>query len=123
MIALSYFFFSFQTFDPVSSLNFTPTEGNFKPLQQQQQQPPPQPPSVLSFFTGNKDNNNNNNKIAKYGEQNQSAIIDAYLGQRRDGFFVEAGAWDGEYLSNTKFFEKERNWTGLLVEPNKAAFR
>lgn len=32
------------------------------------------------------------------------------------GFFVEAGALDGEYMSNTLRLEKELNWTGLLVE-------
>ena len=35
----------------------------------------------------------------------------------RNGFFLEAGATDGESGSNTLFFELERNWTGLLVEP------
>jgi FkbM family methyltransferase len=33
------------------------------------------------------------------------------------GFFVEAGANDGLAESNTRLFELERNWTGLLVEP------
>nr|XP_045620520.1 uncharacterized protein LOC123771839 [Procambarus clarkii] len=32
------------------------------------------------------------------------------------GFFVEAGALDGEYLSNTLWLERWRRWTGLLVE-------
>ena len=34
------------------------------------------------------------------------------------GFFIEAGASGGEVLSNTLYFEKKFNWTGLLVEPN-----
>ena len=34
------------------------------------------------------------------------------------GFFVEAGAYNGEELSNTLYFEKERGWTGLLIEPD-----
>ena len=36
---------------------------------------------------------------------------------QENGFFVESGAFDGEYLSNSLFFERERRWTGLLVEP------
>lgn len=35
-----------------------------------------------------------------------------------EGFFIEAGALDGEYLSNSLWLEKELNWTGLLIEPN-----
>lgn len=35
---------------------------------------------------------------------------------------MECGAADGELLSNSLLFEMERNWTGLLVEPNKMFF-
>ncbi|XP_045117881.1 protein Star-like isoform X2 [Portunus trituberculatus] len=45
------------------------------------------------------------------------------LGKRPPGFFVEAGALDGEYLSNTLHLEKVYGWTGLLVEPNPNAFK
>lgn len=34
------------------------------------------------------------------------------------GFFIEAGAANGEYLSNTLYFEMFYGWGGLLVEPN-----
>ena len=37
---------------------------------------------------------------------------------KRRRFFVEAGACDGELISNTLYFEVKHNWTGLLVEPN-----
>ncbi len=37
---------------------------------------------------------------------------------KRDGVFFEAGALDGILDSNTLFFERERGWTGLLVEAN-----
>jgi FkbM family methyltransferase len=39
-----------------------------------------------------------------------------YLNFRR-GFFVEAGANDGQTQSNTLYFERYLGWTGLLVEP------
>ncbi|ESO01090.1 hypothetical protein HELRODRAFT_175117 [Helobdella robusta] len=39
-----------------------------------------------------------------------------------NGFFVEAGAYDGQTASNTLFLEVERNWTGLLVEPDPYFF-
>ena len=34
------------------------------------------------------------------------------------GFYIEAGAADGESISNTLYFEMHHGWTGLLVEPN-----
>ena len=45
-------------------------------------------------------------------------VYKTYLGEPS-----ESGAWDGVFLSNTRFFELRRNWTGLLVEPNKLAFK
>ena len=36
--------------------------------------------------------------------------------------FVECGTCDGEKLSNSLFFEKSRNWTGLLIKPNPTTF-
>lgn len=42
---------------------------------------------------------------------------------QKGGFFVEVGAVDGEYLSNTLYFEKELGWTGLLIEPNPNMFQ
>ena len=58
-----------------------------------------------------------------FGEVNQSAVVDRFLKRKHNGFFIEAGAWDGEYLSNTLFFERNRNWTGILVEANRLAFK
>ena len=37
-------------------------------------------------------------------------------------FFLEAGAYDGEMISNTLFFEMKLGWSGLLIEPNPIAF-
>ncbi|XP_037799301.1 uncharacterized protein LOC119594311 [Penaeus monodon] len=42
---------------------------------------------------------------------------------RPPGFFVEAGALDGEYLSNTLHLEMVYGWRGLLVEPNPSSYK
>nr|XP_053642518.1 protein Star-like [Cherax quadricarinatus] len=39
------------------------------------------------------------------------------------GFFIEAGALDGQYLSNTLHLEKVYGWRGLLVEANPSAYQ
>ena len=35
---------------------------------------------------------------------------------------MECGAYNGESLSNTLYFERERGWQGLLIEPNPTNF-
>lgn len=43
-------------------------------------------------------------------------------GQKRGGYFVEIGAADGVYLSNTHLLETQLGWRGLLAEPNPRFF-
>ncbi|XP_023930495.1 protein Star [Lingula anatina] len=57
-----------------------------------------------------------------FSHSGQSKVVDKCLRQKLDGFFVEAGAWDGETDSNSLFFEISRNWTGILVEPDPRNF-
>ncbi|MGF0536960.1 FkbM family methyltransferase [Agrobacterium sp. ES01] len=38
--------------------------------------------------------------------------------EKKGGFFVEIGAFDGISLSNTYILEKDFGWNGILVEPN-----
>ena len=52
-----------------------------------------------------------------------SAFVDNLLKQRRNGFFVESGGFDGEEYSDTLFFEMQRNWTGILIEPHPEYYR
>jgi FkbM family methyltransferase len=53
-----------------------------------------------------------------YSQAKQDEILDkeVFKGYKR-GIFVEIGAWDGVCFSNTLFFEKERNWRGINIEP------
>ena len=53
-----------------------------------------------------------------YSQVKQDEILDkeVFKGYKR-GIFVEIGAWDGVCFSNTLFFEKERNWRGINIEP------
>ncbi len=39
-----------------------------------------------------------------------------------NGYYIELGANDGVSQSNTLFFELNRNWKGILVEPIKSKF-
>lgn len=48
----------------------------------------------------------------------QSRKIDNYLKKWTNGTFIDIGANDGEKNSITLFFERWRNWSGLLIEPD-----
>lgn len=46
-------------------------------------------------------------------------IAENIFGMKKDGVFVEIGAFDGLRGSNCLFFEKFLGWGGLIVEPDK----
>ncbi len=47
----------------------------------------------------------------------QDLIVDRIMNQKEGGTFVDVGAYDGVTGSNSLFFERWRNWTGVMVEP------
>ncbi|XP_052237875.1 uncharacterized protein LOC127849195 [Dreissena polymorpha] len=55
----------------------------------------------------------NKDSFLQYG---QDKYISNIFGSKRNGFFVEIGAYDGQFLSNTLLLEMKNNWTGLLIE-------
>lgn len=58
-------------------------------------------------------------KDRNFKSQNgQDEYILSLLNNKENGFFVELGACDGVLFSNTYYFEKKLNWTGILIEPN-----
>lgn len=56
--------------------------------------------------------------MKNYSQLNQDLWVLQKLNFKKDGFFLEAGACDGIYLSNTYLLEKEFNWKGICCEPN-----
>lgn len=53
-----------------------------------------------------------------YSQHGQDQYLDEYIFKgKRNGVFVEIGAFNGVGMSNTVFFERERDWTGILFEP------
>ncbi len=58
-----------------------------------------------------------------YSQHGQDRFVDNFLLHgKRDGVFVDVGAYDGVALSNTYYFEKELGWQGICIEPNPLAF-
>jgi FkbM family methyltransferase len=49
-------------------------------------------------------------------QSGQDKYIYENLLHKEGGHFLEVGAFDGVYLSNTYFFEKQLGWTGILIE-------
>lgn len=58
-------------------------------------------------------NINTLNFKAQFGEDK---ILAKHFADTKQGFYVEVGALDGVYVSNTLFFE-QMGWQGVLVEP------
>lgn len=48
----------------------------------------------------------------------QDAWVAECLQFKRNGFFLDFGAFDGKTISNTYALEKELGWSGICVEPN-----
>jgi FkbM family methyltransferase len=49
------------------------------------------------------------------------ALYERLFGLKRDGTFVDVGAFDGEWLSNTACLA-DLGWSGLMIEPHPVSF-
>ena len=57
------------------------------------------------------------NRFKKYYALNDlDKKLEKYL-NFNDGYFIELGANDGISQSNTYFYERKKNWEGILIEP------
>ena len=53
-----------------------------------------------------------------YSQIGQDQWVNSILNGKKDGYFIELGACDGLIYSNTLYFEKYLNWSGICIEPN-----
>jgi len=53
-----------------------------------------------------------------HGQKLQDCFVQALLGQKREGYFIDLAANDAAIISNTYTLERHYGWRGLTVEPN-----
>lgn len=59
-----------------------------------------------------------------YAQCQEDILLNEYIFKnKRNGIYVELGALDGILFSNTKFFEDQLNWKGILIEPHPDKFK
>jgi FkbM family methyltransferase len=65
----------------------------------------------------------NDNNMKFYSQHKQDEYIyNNFFKNKKDGIFLEIGAYDGIALSNTYFFEKELGWKGICIEPQQKQY-
>jgi len=57
---------------------------------------------------------------ARYSEHEEEWIVRDLFQDRRNGVFVDVGANDYKFLSNTYYLERALGWSGLAIEPQLA---
>ncbi|KAL6430312.1 hypothetical protein ACFW04_007787 [Cataglyphis niger] len=62
------------------------------------------------------------NPDVKDPSMGQSTVIREIFNDKKNGFFIECGAYDGETRSNTLFLERFNGWSGLLIEADPINF-
>jgi hypothetical protein len=58
-----------------------------------------------------------------FSDFGQDEFVVAILGEMREGFFIESGAFDGVQGSNTLLLEHDYHWQGMCIEANDSFYR
>lgn len=56
-----------------------------------------------------------------YSQEGQDLILSTHF-DKKNGYFVDIGAYDGISISNTYYFENVLGWKGIAIEPNPGIF-
>jgi FkbM family methyltransferase len=56
--------------------------------------------------------------MSYHSQIGQDKWVHSVIGDKTNGYFVELGACDGLYLSNSLYFEQTHGWQGICIEPN-----
>src|SRR5574343_581005 len=57
-----------------------------------------------------------------YSAYNQDVFVNGLLDGKENGVFIDVGACEGIYVSNTYFFEKHKGWKGICIEADPKTF-
>ena len=76
-------------------------------------------PNIKTLEDINKYLENIENSESQKNRVPMDLFVLQYLGFKKNGFFLEFGAANGKYLSNTYLMEKKFGWKGILCEPAK----
>lgn len=58
-----------------------------------------------------------------YSQSGQDKWVCDFFNYKKNGYFVEVGAYDGIQTSNTYYLEKELGWNGICIEANLEIFQ
>ena len=56
-----------------------------------------------------------------YSQFGEDCLLWEFFQYRKEGFYIDVGAFDGIHLSNTYSFE-QKGWNGICIEPNPVMF-
>jgi FkbM family methyltransferase len=75
--------------------------------------PAPEEPRVpLAEFLGS--------ETSLYSQHDEEALIRHFFRDRRDGFFVDVGAFHWKLASTTLYLEERLGWTGISIDANRS---
>jgi len=73
---------------------------------------------IMTFCFGLTINSYAGEKYSFYSQFGQDKyVFESFFKDKKDGIFVDVGAYDGVVMSNSKFFEDTMNWKGICIEP------